>query len=431
MIQCIKISAVASCAIGIISFVSTLFVSMFLSATSLCAQQDSIFAEVLEKEAVVLHSGTRLEGEIKELTIDNRRYYIVTQDDGTQLKLDSKMVKSVSRPHQKYGAYLDELETITDTVNDHWKMQIWCRNNRMLKQRQFHLKRIIELDPDFAEARSLLGYKKYDGDNWIHEDHFFSSQGFVKYKGGWRLPQGVAYVESRDRENEQLGAWTKQIKLLRKKFISKDWRGAEADMLAIDDVNAVPALYRIYEKEKHPEFRKLLVESIGEIHCSASHRYLIDIYLNDPDSIIKERALTMLKQDEFDSVVTTRAMHPFMTPSPTTPRSKVLRAGFLLGELGEASDIRPLINGLITVHKVRNPYAQEGNMSVGSNNISGTSFSQGNDEPKVLDIEFENPDVLHALERITNQHFSYNEQLWLEWYKRQHSLSDIDLRRDD
>ena len=67
---------------------------------------------------------------------------------------------------------------------------------QLREQREIHLERIIELQPDHEQARSVLGYQRKDG-KWITRDELMVKRGYVKGPRGWELPQEVKLREER------------------------------------------------------------------------------------------------------------------------------------------------------------------------------------------------------------------------------------------
>ncbi len=382
-------------------------------------------------DVVQMRSGAKIEGSVKVQQTDGKKFYLVELSDGTKIKLDTKAVSRVIKPPAMYLEYLKLATEINDTVDAHWQLQDWCTKNRLYPQRDFHLRRIVQLDPEYARARGKLKYSNYNG-VWLQDDHYYESQGFVRDGRRWRLPQGIRFVAQREAERKALGKWKEELRLAKRKFLRGDV--SEDAFLRIKDPAAVQAVVDFYKSNKgNSSFRRLMTDVLGGIQSGASHRQLIAIYLNDPDPTVSERALTMLKQDHFDNLVTSRSMYPFMRPGIGTPNQKVERAGFAIGELEDTAGIRYLIDGIITTHQINNPRAQQGNMNVGraTGAGQGTQFSQGNDEPKKILLDVRNDSVLHSLEKLSGRSFAFDQERWLQWYIGTQTLSNVDLRRDE
>ena len=83
---------------------------------------------------------------------------------------------------------------IADTAAAQWELAQWCREHKLSAEREVHLRRVIELDPDHVEARRALGYSKIDG-QWTTQEEAMTKRGYVRYKGQWKTPQEVEIAE--------------------------------------------------------------------------------------------------------------------------------------------------------------------------------------------------------------------------------------------
>jgi hypothetical protein len=74
--------------------------------------------------------------------------------------------------------------------------------------------------------------------------------------------------------------------------------------------------------------------------------------------------------------------------------------------------------------------AQPGRLGSTFDNQGGGGLNiQGG--PKAVEVEIENKEVRDALRRITEEDFGFSESLWLNWYVDNHTIANIDLRRDE
>ncbi|HMO15850.1 MAG TPA: hypothetical protein PKD64_18210 [Pirellulaceae bacterium] len=405
----------------------------FLLVASVSQAFAQTYDEVLPQDVLRLRNGSKLSGKVTVQDSDSKILYLIELADGTVLTLDSKMVERAIVANDASREYSKRLLQLPDTVDAHWEMQIWCRDNKLLTQREFHLRRIVALDPSHTEAWNLLGYREVDG-RWISADHFYESRGYIRHQSKWILPQGVSFIEQKTDNRQSRGDWMQTLKLMRRQYLSN--KLLDQEFLAIRDPEAVTAISDLYDSEKdNSAFRRLLIEVLGNIETTTAHRKLISIFLNETDDSNVERALVMLKQPHFDRVVSIRAMYPLFTPGVDTPNHQVQRAGFLVGELSDVGDavaIRHLIDGLITTHRFVNPDAQSGNMNVGrTTSPFGSGYTFGDNQPKTKTIPIENDSVLRALERLSRQSFGFNQIRWREWYTQYHTLQFVDLRRDE
>ncbi len=77
-----------------------------------------------------------------------------------------------------WDAYIAKRTLIADTANDHWNLAQWCGRVGLKDQRHAHLHRAIRLDPDHAEARSALKYRRLNN-QWMSAEELAESQELV------------------------------------------------------------------------------------------------------------------------------------------------------------------------------------------------------------------------------------------------------------
>ena len=149
-------------------------------------------------EVFVLTGGGRVVGELVNRDESPRQQYVVQVADGAKVTLDAAQVQQVLRPRPEEAEYERIRPTYADTAAAQWELAQWCREHKLTKQREVHLQRVIELDPNHAEARHALGYSQLDG-QWVTRDEVMTQRGYVKYKGQWKLPQEKELIEKQAR----------------------------------------------------------------------------------------------------------------------------------------------------------------------------------------------------------------------------------------
>ena len=130
-------------------------------------------------EVFLLRSGGRIEGELVNADENPRTSYIISLPSGGQLTLDAAVVDKVQPCRPELAEYEKVRRQYPDTVQGQLKMSDWCRDHNLPAQRKTHLERILQLDPDQAEARRLLGYHKYK-DKWMTLEEEMAEKGYVK-----------------------------------------------------------------------------------------------------------------------------------------------------------------------------------------------------------------------------------------------------------
>jgi len=68
--------------------------------------------------------------------------------------------------NSRLAAYWRKRDKTPDTIEGHLAVAAWCGKRRLTDQQRAHLTRVLQFDPDHAEARRQLGYRFIDGD-WM------------------------------------------------------------------------------------------------------------------------------------------------------------------------------------------------------------------------------------------------------------------------
>jgi hypothetical protein len=122
---------------------------------------------------------------------------------------------------------------------------------------------------------------------------------------------------------------------------------------------------------------------------------------------------------------------PYVRALKNRDNEIINRAGAALGQIGDRDAMGPLIEALITTHKVK---VAEGNADQHAYSFSpdSGSFSFGGGGPKVISQDLRNPAVLNALVTLSGgTSFDYDQAGWRRWLAAQAKKQAIDIRRDE
>ena len=100
-----------------------------------------------------------------------------------------------------------------------------------------------------------------------------------------------------------------------------------------------------------------------------------------------------------------------------------------MGKLANQETVLPLIEALVTRHKVPTQ-GPPGEVNAGFSKTQGGGFSFGKGGPREVVVPVKNPDVLTALSAITGQSFAFDQRAWKAWYTANRRIEKINLRRD-
>ncbi len=396
-----------------------------------CAVLGSLSVCPAWADVFVLQGGGEVHGELLNPDESPRKTFVVKTVSGGQVTLDAERVKKISRQSPAEVMYDRIRGKATDTIKDQWKLAEWCRKSGLPKQRRTHLARIIELDPNHADARHGLGYSQIRG-RWITQETLMKEQGYVRYKGAWLLPQEIELSERERKEKLARLDWARKLKRW-EGWLGSDKAGeAIAKIRAIDDPLAAGALARKLTDEKHAaprQVRLLYVEALGRLQASAGMNALVTASLYDVDEEIRISCLEQIVDNQYKPAVAkyVKALRDKQNPI-------VNRAANCLGYMKDPAAIGPLIDALVTTHSFQVQSAPPGQTTTtfgtGSNTTRGGGFTFGGSKVKTIKQQFQNRDVLRALVTLTGGSFNYDERAWKKWYAARRKPQALDARRD-
>ncbi len=400
------------------------------------AMNPLIADDPLPPDVVVLSSGGRLEGQVSEQKVGNRTIVEVKRSDGSIIQLTKDQVKFVRRPKVAHTEYVAKKFTMEDTIDAHWEMSQWCRDNldsrlsngtsELGPERRFHLQAILKLDPDHKDARHLLDYTKEKG-AWINLEQKRLGHGFVRYNKRWMTREEVALEKAEEAWKDQQANWARRLKKLR----SSSGRDAEliVEFSKIDDAAAIKPLIELLDSEKSEQWQLVYVDALGNIRSAQAARALCDIAVTHASPVVREHCIARLKLEHVDQ----RAAAQYLAGRYLNSKENELinRAGFIIGELGAGSAIGLLIDALVTEHIIPNPLAANPGALTTTFSNQGNGISSGNSQPKLLKHTARNHSVLDALRLLTKADFGFEEQSWKDWFAQQHTLIDVDASRDE
>ena len=385
-------------------------------------------------DTIYMKSGNKISGRVvSQEKIKGRVYILLETEFGGVLKLErGKVIQRVREDDEIDKAYQTELAKMQDTPDEHWRMQAWCKENgasQLRDQMQYHLRRIIELDPSDKKARGLLGYRFMNG-RWVLEDKMLAESGYIKKGGKW-IPDLQLNVNQQDSSQEQeINA--RKIALVKWKKYSLGKRPAaqvQQELFDIVDAYAVATIAEDYlAPEADPDVRRLYIDAIGRVPNLPAQNVLVRYAIIDKDPDVRERATTLLlNQKHYDVRV---SIAPIAQQLQNSQNAIVRRAGTILGQTKSPAAILPLIDSLVTTHKIvtgGDPRRTE----AGFSSDGSTVFNPGGSGPQERIVQVKNDEVLEALRNITGQDFDFNVAAWKQWYIHYHTIIDYDFRRDE
>ena len=388
------------------------------------------FSPPVQAEVFLLRTGGRVEGEWLNPQRTQSEDYRLRNTAGLQLTLAGSTVTRVLTTSNVQKQYEELLHKAPATVDGHWKLAEWCKDAGLTAQRKFHLEQIIKLEPDHEEARLVLGYGRFPNGGWMTPDDYMQRQGYVKYRGAWKLPQEIE-IEARVRDFELADKqWRKQLKIWIDNYVEGRKRIAEAvqGIKTIRDPAAASALSTALEDDKLPkDVRLMCLEAIGNLPEGAAMSSLIKLALHDPDEGLRDRCLMEIKRQG-----AYRAVPAFIKELGSKDNKVVKRAAIGLHLLGDVTATKPLIEALVTKHKFvkqGSPGQMSASFGGGGDGLGGMSMGQ---KTQVFNFDIQNEEALAALASLhPGVNFGYDEAAWKRWFMSSKATLAPDLRRGE
>ncbi len=388
------------------------------------------FPGVARCEVFILSHGGELVGELLNPQQSPRQSYQIKTAEGVVVTLAANQVKQVLRPKPEELEYQAIRSEYPDTAEGQWNLAEWCKEKKLTAYRRAHLERVIELDPDHEAAHKALGHVKIDG-KWTTQREQLDSQGLRFYRGRVRTQQEIDILEEKQRTNAAEKEWAQKIDRLVIRLGSDQGEEARNALLAIRDPLAVKGLVAALKRSPSPAVRIILAQSLAGIGTHEAVMALAFSAIEDPVEEVRLSCLELLKKKKDPAVVEYFVGRLSVKKSNNV---QINRAGVALKMMEAHSAIGPLIDSLITVHKIRNPNYNPNQMSntfsTGPGGGGGIGMGMGSG-PKYFVQSVRNPDVLDALVALTGQAaLGYDIPAWRAWLAAQKSPPATDLRRD-
>jgi hypothetical protein len=377
-------------------------------------------------DEVVLKSGAVLRGEIVRSAEVERDVLTLKLDEGT-ITLARNLVAQVKTDEPASAEYRRRAPSAPDTVESQWALAEWCRENNLGDECKLHAQRVVELSPNHEEARTLLGYQR-EGERWVTRDDMLSGRGLVRYEGAFRTQQEIELLERarhwKQVENdwrEKLARWRRQ--LTRGSAAQREEAANELETLR--DPLAGVGLAKWLTTEQNIEILRGLIQIALQVPAPAPIEALAEISLRHPNEEIRHECLEQLAKRP-SAGLTSR----YVKGLRSNDNAEVNRAAYALGYLRADDAIGPLIEALITEHKLATGAAQGGGDTYSFTPSSG-GFSMGGKKAPFVIVPMNNTLVLSALVELTHKNFQFDQEQWKNWLAAQAQLEQVSIRRDE
>jgi hypothetical protein len=372
---------------------------------------------------------------------------------GGRIVIERSHVSSTSRRSPAVEEYVTRSREVANTVEAHWELAEWCREKRLLPQREEQLEAILFLDPEHQLARRGLGHLVHQG-RWMTRDESMKAQGYVKHKGKYLTTQEFNLLNKTAAQREAELAWYPKVRVwfgwATSRSASRQMEGV-SKIREIADPDAVPALDEFLGDSDDVRFRLLFVSLLGEIAGEKPVPCLVRISLRDPEEQLRTAAFGAIDPEQYDKAV------PYYVDALEDDLNDIVqRAAIALGTVGDDKVVPSLIRALITNHKVTVTVAlpapvaidraPDGRYSVGGASSGlppdveialrtgqlpyGVQFAgppPGTQYRNVtVRVDVQNDKVLESLKKLTERDFGYDQDAWqLYWASRQSGVGRL------
>lgn len=407
---------------------------------------------VLRADVIHLLQGGELRGELQSSAADDSAPTLTIHTlAGSIVAVPREQVSFVAERPALIEEYITRSRRTEHTVAAHWTLAEWCREQRLDEERREQLDLILDLEPDHADARRLLGYVEENG-RWMTRDEMMESRGYIKQKGKWVTRQELDLIEKNAEQRKAEIAWYPQVRTWFGWLGGTDGRRrtlALEEFRKITTADAIPALRQFLATHESADYRSLFVAVLGQIESPAAVAPLMDRYLNDISDIIRRQTLELLTTERYAPAI------PILVAALKSDANEVVRrAAVALQKIADRATVPALIEALITAHRYKVQVPSSSGISIGytPNGQAGMvdpraiSSSLPPDVammaragqlpygaivlppvgqvniPKFVNVraEIQNHEVLAALESITGKNLGFNERDWQLWWSLNH-----------
>ena len=398
------------------------FLSLILSLVLAAASSLTAHADVVE-----LKNGGKIHGEIANASDKRAANYVISTDGGGRMTIPrSEVVRVVSQsPLQE--EYHRRTLAAADTVDAHWQLAQWCRQQKLIDEYRGELAKILELDPNHEQARLALGHQKQSG-GWRSRDEVMAARGLVWYDGKYYTQHHIELLEQAKAAKQVDADWNKRLDRWRRLLTGRrQVRSDEAkrEIRALKDPAAAPAVVALLAEEKDPDVKRLLIDVAAAMDTPLVLDQLVQISLTDPNDELRYAALEHLIATGRPGVA-----GPYVRALRNNDNVIVNRAAEALGTIGDRDAIGPLIGAIVTKHKALVGSGSPDQHSYVFTPSGGTSMNFGNSPPKLVTRDVENPAALAALAKLAGVNFGFDQSAWRGWLTAEAKAHPVDVRRD-
>jgi hypothetical protein len=206
------------------------------------------------------------------------------KQQGEWLKYDE--VPKLATKDTNLAGYQAARGQYPETVDGQFALAKWCVRHKLMDQQRVHLTKVLELDPDNAEARRLLGYHQVDG-TWLTDAEMDEAE------------------TKTTQASRALHEWNPKLLADRKALLSDSRakrEAAEKRLLAIRSPEAVEAIEQVFLNFSE-DTAQVGVRMLGNIPGFEASAALARHAVCSPSETVRQAAGETLRSRPYDTFV--------------------------------------------------------------------------------------------------------------------------------
>jgi Armadillo/beta-catenin-like repeat len=406
-------------------------------------------------DVIVLRGGGQVTGKIVPDPQNKDRVLVWLLQGRKPLSLQKAQIVEVTPKASPLDEYFEKVKKATATAQAQYDLGAWCDQNKLTDLGRLHYEAALAADKLFEPAHRKLGHVFHDG-YWLSRDDLSAIQGLVKYRGRWISTEEKAKRQAGEEVAANQAAWVRRIKILRQAIVNGPEdrrREAEAQLMAIREVEAVGPVLRVLGNDDEPQQRILAAHVLSRIPGKEASAAMVKQILAEPTDQVRPVIFDKLK-DRDDPVVISQLVRALASSDIQV----VNRAAWTLGNLGNVEVVPKLIPHLLSFEQrmvlpppeggnaptygmsgtplaplaynnsnaafLTPPVVSQGAVAYGvtTGPLYGPSLGLGTvgvpirqPEPRLVTFTYRNVEVLAALHKMTGQDFGYDIDSWRHW----------------
>ncbi len=249
-------------------------------------------------DTVHLKNGSKLTGLILTKFPQEATTVSITLSPTSTLEVHQNQILKITQNKPNKQAYLTRRRTAPHTIKSHLELAKLCKKNGWHTDRNLHLNRILEIDPQHNFSNRELGNKKKQG-HWLSPKEFLLSRGLFLYEGRYRPHQAIELLKRKKKTRELEAAWKEKIYRWRRWLSDRREKRvlqAHKGLQTLTDPYAASALIALIEEEKDPQVLRMLLHSASQIESQTTFTYLLGAALFEPHEETRLQCLEYIQK---------------------------------------------------------------------------------------------------------------------------------------